>query len=378
MKIVSTKVQNLVKDGDTGIYYARTKIKGLNKYRSLDTTTFTTAKLRLPDKLKEIRESEPTGEPIAGGLERNALFSEAAKRYTTQIENDPNLEPASREARLRPVATLRRTWPELFDMEIRRIQPVSVKNYMSDFDRGRWPYRPTGAKSKTVPGNSPSSFNKLVTCLRSVFDIAIAQHVIAKNPAADLTYKPLRRKLLRLPNKTQFGKIVHHIRTRAGKGRIAADLVEGLSYSGMRVEEANALTWGDLDHERRMLTVNGTKTEGSARVIPMTPAFHDLTSRIRAHREAVWGRNTLSTEPVFEASEALTSLAKACEAVGVKKMTHHDLRHLFATTCIESGVDIPTVAGWLGHVDGGVLAMQTYGHIRPSHSVEAAKKVSFA
>jgi hypothetical protein len=30
---------------------------------------------------------------------------------------------------------------------------------------------------------------------------------------------------------------------------------------------------------------------------------------------------------------------------------------LFATRCIESGVDIPTVSRWLGHKDGGALAM---------------------
>ncbi len=262
-------------------------------------------------------------------------------------------------------------------LEIRRIQPVSIKNYIADFERGKWPYLPTRAKSKTVAGNSPSTFNKLVTCLRGVFDLAVADHVIAKNPAAELTYKPLRQKLLRLPSKTQFAKIVHHIRTRAGKGRIAGDLVEGLAYSGLRVEEANTLFWEDLDHERRMVTVKGTKTAGSARIIPMTPAFFDLTLAIKSRRENASGMSVRPSEKVFEASKALMSLSSACEAVCVKKMTHHDLRHLFATTCIESGVDVPTVAGWLGHVDGGVLAMQTYGHIRPAHSVEAAKKVAF-
>jgi len=42
-------------------------------------------------------------------------------------------------------------------------------------------------------------------------------------------------------------------------------------------------------------------------------------------------------------------------------ITHHDLRHLFATRCIETGVDIPTVSRWLGHKDGGGLAMKVYG-----------------
>ena len=51
----------------------------------------------------------------------------------------------------------------------------------------------------------------------------------------------------------------------------------------------------------------------------------------------------------------------------------HDLRHLFATRCIEAGVDVPTVAKWLGHSDGGVLAMKIYGHLRDDHSLSSAK-----
>jgi hypothetical protein len=50
---------------------------------------------------------------------------------------------------------------------------------------------------------------------------------------------------------------------------------------------------------------------------------------------------------------------------------------LFATRCIESGVDIPTVSRWLGHRDGGALAMKVYGHLRHQHSASMAKLVKF-
>jgi hypothetical protein len=60
----------------------------------------------------------------------------------------------------------------------------------------------------------------------------------------------------------------------------------------------------------------------------------------------------------------------------IPKLTHHDLRQLFATRCIEAGVDIPTVSRWLGHSDGGAPAMRVYGHIREQHS--AAPKASAA
>jgi len=52
------------------------------------------------------------------------------------------------------------------------------------------------------------------------------------------------------------------------------------------------------------------------------------------------------------------------------------LRRVFAVA-IESGVDIPTVSRWLGHKDGGALAMKTYGHLRNEHSQAMAQKVKF-
>jgi len=70
-------------------------------------------------------------------------------------------------------------------------------------------------------------------------------------------------------------------------------------------------------------------------------------------------------------------MARACQEIGISRITHHDLRHLFATRCIESGVDIVTVSRWLGHKDGGALAMKTYGHLRNEHSQAMAQKVKF-
>ncbi len=372
----STPVPCLLRDAGSRIYYARAKVKGRIFLRSLDTTKITTAKLRLPDKLKEIREEVPNEKPTRG-LEMRATFLDAAALYEADVKADPRLEPSTAYVRVRPLATLRRTWPDVFTIEIRKITPAMVQGYMADYERGKWPYLPPKAKAKTRAGNSPSTVNKMIACLRNVFDVAVKAHVIAKNPAGELTYMPVKKKLLQLPNRSQFAAIVHHIRTKAGKGRIAADLVEGLAYSGLRLEEAGGLVWQDLDTERGMVTVHGTKTEGSARQIPMTDAFSRHMSRMKEHREMLLGRAVLPVERVFEAGEASTSLANACKAVGVKKLTHHDLRHLFATTFIESGVDVPTVAGWLGHSDGGTLAMQTYGHIRPAHSKEAVKKVQF-
>jgi hypothetical protein len=44
--------------------------------------------------------------------------------------------------------------------------------------------------------------------------------------------------------------------------------------------------------------------------------------------------------------------------------------------CLEKGVVIPTVSRWLGHADGGGLAMKVYGHLRRSPSQQAAQLVT--
>jgi integrase len=81
---------------------------------------------------------------------------------------------------------------------------------------------------------------------------------------------------------------------------------------------------------------------------------------------------------VFRVGECQKVLDRACKKVGANRITHHDLRHLFATRCIESDVDIPTVSHWLGHKDGGALEIKTYGHLRREHSITQARRVSFA
>jgi integrase len=107
------------------------------------------------------------------------------------------------------------------------------------------------------------------------------------------------------------------------------------------------------------------------RFVPMIPAMRQLLERLHCRQ-----RPEL-TDRVCILGECQKSLTRACQVVGVPRITHHDCRHLFATRCIESGVDIPTVSRWLGHVDGGALAMRVYGHLRRSHSQQSARLVTF-
>jgi integrase len=140
--------------------------------------------------------------------------------------------------------------------------------------------------------------------------------------------------------------------------------------SDVRINEAWFITLVDVDFQRQMLRARITKN-GKTRWIPFTPAC--AISWTNSEPPVPMNRPMLALW-VFECQK---SIDRAATLTGVKRITHHDLRHLFATRCIENGVDIPTVSRWLGHQDGGALCMKTYGHLRDEHSHTQARKVTF-
>ena len=149
-----------------------------------------------------------------------------------------------------------------------------------------------------------------------------------------------------------------------------------LAYSGCRISEANRVTFSHINWERGEIAIMGDPVTGTKnwerRTIPIIAPLRETLERIQRDRIDAHG-----DRQVLLVRECQKALDRAARIVGVTRITHHDLRHLFATTCIEAGVDIPTVARWLGHKDGGALLMKRYSHLRANHSSEAAKKVTF-
>jgi hypothetical protein len=188
----------------------------------------------------------------------------------------------------------------------------------------------------------------------------------------------VRRKELRLPEPDQFLALVKAVRsTGNGYSPWCGDAVEFFAYAGPRLNEAAKIYGRDCSFLKNEITIRGDLITGTKnweiRRVPMIPEMRKLLERMKAER----GEQEFLNNPVLKVRKFKRSLDNCCKKLGLHHLTHHDLRHLFATRCIESGVDIPTVAKWLGHKDGGVLAMQTYGHLRDKHSANMAEKVIF-
>ncbi len=227
---------------------------------------------------------------------------------------------------------------------------------------------------------APQTFAHELGTLNAVFNFATRQGLVLVNPARDIKRRKITQAEITVPTRDQFQKLIAAIRVSDGrldnqfKSKPGADLVELLAYSGCRLGEATALRWADVSFERNCVTVtggdNGTKNY-EHRTVPMTEALRGLLLRVRAENQPA---DTSFISPIKDAKKCLHT---ACRKLGFPSFTHHDFRHFFATTCIEAGVDIPTISKWLGYKDGGALAMKVYGHLRQEHSFAMIKRVSF-
>jgi integrase len=363
-----TRLQNLVRH-KSGRYYARAFAGGKEFWKSLRTSHFSIAQSRLGEFLKSHRERFQNA-PDRGSSSAKMTFGEAAEVHLRDLEEDTDIKESTRHYWRQCLAALLKSWPRLNETEVRRIAGKDCEAWARHY-------------RKTV---SPVRFNNTAAILQHVLRVAVEAGVIHRNPAVKPRGEkksPLKRrrpnkKLPDLPTRSQFYQLVNAIEhAGGGRSRDCADFVEGLAVTGIRKSDAAEVEWRDLDFEKGETVVRGdpetaTKNWAVYRV-PMIPRARQLFERMRAQRA-----DEPLTAKVFRVREAQRSIDRACQKLGIERITHHSLRHLFATTCIESGVDVPTVSKWLNHKDGGALAMKTYGHLRDEHSLAQARRVSFA
>jgi len=354
-----TPVANLVRHVQSSNYYARIRVRGKLIWKSLKTDRISVAKLRLGDFHKEERQRAAAQTAVARG---KMTFADALQTYRERLKGDHSLKDRSKSYREERITALLKSWPDLNETDIAQISKADCLTWAADF-------------GKTA---SPSAFNNTAGTLRLVLDIAVEAGARYDNPAIHIKRKKVRQKLLQLPSQKHFIELVTTIRNGdGGWAERCADLVEFLAYGGCRKGEAARVNGRDCDFDKGEITVLGDPATGTKnweiRRIPMIPDMLRLLKRLKRER----GAEEFLGKPVMLVHECQGAIDTACKKLNIPRFTHHDLRHLFATRCIESGVDIPTVSRWLGHKDGGALAMKVYGHLRDSHSTAMAQKVRF-
>lgn len=155
-------------------------------------------------------------------------------------------------------------------------------------------------------------------------------------------------------------------------------LVLFLAYSGLRIGEAAALTWSDVDLKKgtvsvrhtvteiagKGLTLSRPKTRAALRTVPLPKT---IVEALEAHRKAY--RSTWVFTTGSGAQLNPRAFNRRAFETGLKKSNLncrvHDLRHTAISLWIRAGVDLPRVKAWAGHTDAA-FTLNTYAKFFPT------------
>lgn len=169
--------------------------------------------------------------------------------------------------------------------------------------------------------------------------------------------------------------------------------IQFLLYTGIRIGEALALTWADVNFDNKTINVNknlkqiknrdddsthykiiiqdSTKTSSGSRIVPLNDKAIGALKQIKiitGHHEHVFSTETGNYIYTRAFDTMFRKIQHNCgfkEVYGV-----HALRHTFASLLFKKGVDVKTVSEILGHKDVSVT-YNTYIHLIQEQKINA-------
>jgi len=219
-----------------------------------------------------------------------------------------------------------------------------------------------------------SSINKTLSTLSTILEVAVEYDLIDRNPAQG------RRRRLRspAPRRSWLDRADHIAalldgarelddKARAQRGQRRA-LLATLTFAGLRMGEALALCWRDVDLERGTIVVRAAKTDAGIRNVNVLPVLRDELVHFRARRAPSVDTlvfATASGRPLGPSNVRRRILAKAMERANVeldrtkgeplpKHLTPHSLRRTFASLLFALGEAPPYVMAQMGHTSANL------------------------
>ncbi len=253
------------------------------------------------------------------------------------------------------------------------------------------------------PGEEPAAVQRLssesvrivYSILRALLFAAVDEEVLGGNPAAKLgktlrltASKATRQERIKAFDRAQLGRFL-----AAAAARVPAQwpLFFTMSRTGLRLGEALALQWGDVDLTAREIRVEravsaggevSTPKSGHGRTVDMATSVHDALKRHRADLSAAWLKKSPAKDAegnelpkgtmppwVFPSahwtpldhSNARKHFDAALKHAGLPlHFSPHSLRHTFASLLLADGVSPAYVQEQLGHASI-TLTVDTYG-----------------
>jgi integrase len=170
-----------------------------------------------------------------------------------------------------------------------------------------------------------------------------------------VTHKYKTGKALTLEQQKEFMRVISKNRLRP--------LYVFYMLTGCRRSEALTVKWSDVDYDNGTVCIKGTKTDNAIRIIPLFDELRELLNIIPKKGGYIFGYTANKVKMNFQ--RMLLKLPF--------KFRLHDLRHTFATRCLENGIKINTVQKWLGHSKASTTA-DIYTHVTTAFELEEVKR----
>ncbi|HDR3901751.1 TPA: site-specific integrase [Bacillus cereus] len=253
--------------------------------------------------------------------------------------------------------------PEFGKVKIDHLTPKHVMNY----------------QNKVINKYSADSLKKFHTTLSAILNFAIKFYGLPNNPARIAgNFEKESNKRMNFWEFHEFKQFIKVVEDPLYKAFFST-----LYYSGARKGELLALTWADINFEKKTIDINKTefnrqitkpKTKSSNRIImlptPVMGLLKDLQQYVTLNMPL---KNDYVVFGDFYNSIAITTLRENYErfltTANVRKILLHEFRHSHASYLINKGVSPLVVAQRLGHSNVSTT-LNTYSHLYPSKQAE--------
>lgn len=217
-------------------------------------------------------------------------------------------------------------------------------------------------------GFSPSSCNRFLSTLKTVFALAESRELIPASPCKGIRQlkdrKPRERYLT-----LQEGRML--LERLAEIDSPQARALELILFTGARKSEIMKARWENISFDKRLLTVPVSKSGNSRRIILSDRAIARLKSISRLPG-CPWVFPAKNPEqPIRDLYPFWNALRTE---LGLRDVRIHDLRHSFASYLVNSGHSLYEIQKLLGHADPRTT--MRYAHLDISSLVRAVESVS--
>ena len=264
-------------------------------------------------------------------------------------------------------------------------QSLDAINNQLRTDFAIWRKKQKNKKGKTISGRS---IDVDIMTFGQALTMAVESGWLDAMPVGKwkkLAKKPKKKRLIETSELAMVRKTA--VDECPLRGQLFADYLGLLAVTGGREKETLPLEWDKHVHwKRRQFEFPGGKRGGGSQEAG-EPRFIDFFPKLESHLNEMFKRRDKSSpflfpshddpaQPTITFKQIWKKVRKAAKIFGTEKdLQFHLFRHYFISHCVMAGIDFMTIATWVAHRDGGILIGRVYGHLRPGHSANEAKKL---